>query len=34
LLLFGMAISIWYLVRVRPDIAAVEAGDFRGIEPN
>ncbi len=32
LLIFGMLISLWYLVRVRPVIAAVEAGDFRGIE--
>ena len=32
-LIFGIFISAWYLVRVRPDIAAVEAGDFRGIEP-
>lgn len=28
LLLFGMAISLWYLVRVRPVIAAIEAGDL------
>lgn len=32
LLLFGMLISLWYLLRVRPVIAAVEAGDFRGID--
>lgn len=24
----GLAIASWYLVRVRPEIAAVEAGDF------
>ena len=28
LLLFGMAISLWYLMRVRPVIAAIEAGDL------
>ena len=33
LLFVGMAISAWYLIRVRPHIAAVEAGDFGGIEP-
>ena len=32
LLIFGMLISLWYLIRVRPDIAAIEAGDFRGID--
>lgn len=31
-LIFGMAISLWYLVRVRPAIAAVEAGDFRRLD--
>lgn len=31
LLIFGIAISLWYLMRVRPVIAAVEAGDFRGL---
>lgn len=31
-LIFGMAISLWYLVRVRPAIAAVEAGDFDGLD--
>ncbi len=28
LLIFGMAISLWYLVRVRPTIAALESGDL------
>ena len=28
-LIFGLMISLWYLVRVRPVIAAVEAGNFR-----
>lgn len=28
LLIFGMLISLWYLLRVRPAIAAVEAGNF------
>ena len=28
LLIFGMAISLWYLLRVRPIIAAIEAGDL------
>lgn len=28
LLIFGMAISLWYLLRVRPVIAAIEAGDL------
>lgn len=28
----GLVISVWYLVRVRPTIAAVEAGDFRGLD--
>ena len=32
LLIFGVAISVWYLLRVRPDIAAVEAGDFRNFD--
>ena len=27
-LILGMGISLWYLIRVRPSIAAVEAGDF------
>lgn len=27
-LIFGIAISLWYLTRVRPHIAAVEAGDL------
>ncbi len=31
LLIFGMAISLWYLVRVRPQIAAIEAGNFGNI---
>lgn len=29
LLIFGIGISLWYLIRVRPRIAAIEAGDFR-----
>ena len=33
LLLFGVAISLWYLARVRPTIAAIEAGNFETIEP-
>lgn len=28
LLLLGVAVSSWYLLRVRPRIAAIEAGDF------
>lgn len=28
LLVFGVAISLWYLIRVRPTIAAIEAGNF------
>jgi hypothetical protein len=28
LLFFGIAISLWYLLRVRPVIAAIEAGNF------
>jgi len=32
LLLFGMAISLWYLTRVRPEIAAIEAGDLGAID--
>lgn len=28
LLLLGVAISAWYLLVVRPTVAAVEAGDF------
>jgi len=31
LMIFGMAISLWYLVRVRPAIAAVEAGNFENL---
>jgi len=31
-LIFGLVISLWYLVRVRPVIAAVEAGNFRGLD--
>ncbi|MGK0227091.1 MAG: hypothetical protein ACI8XD_001913 [Thermoproteota archaeon] len=34
LLIFGMTISLWYLIRIRPHIAAVEAGDFRGLDPS
>jgi len=33
LLIFGVVISLWYLIRIRPMIAAVEAGDFAGFEP-
>ena len=33
LLVFGMAISLWYLVRVRPAIAAIEAGDLGDLNP-
>ncbi len=32
LLVVGMLISLWYLMRVPPDIAAIEAGDFDGIK--
>ena len=32
LLLFGMGISLWYLLRVRPVVAAVENGDLGAIE--
>jgi len=28
LLLFGMAVSLWYLIKIRPVIAAIEAGDL------
>ena len=28
LLIFGLAISVWYLLVVRPQIAAIEAGDL------
>ena len=34
LLIFGMAVSLWYLVRVRPHLAAVEAGDFQSLDPS
>lgn len=32
LLLFGVAISVWYLLKIRPEIAAVEAGDLTGLD--
>ena len=32
LLIFGVAISVWYLLRVRPDIAAIESGDFTQLD--
>ncbi len=32
LLIFGMAISVWYLLMVRPQIAAIEAGDLRRLD--
>ena len=31
-LILGMGISLWYLIRVRPTIAAVESGDFGDLE--
>lgn len=34
LLVFGVGISLWYLIRVRPVIAAVEAGDLSHLKPN
>jgi hypothetical protein len=33
LLIGGLAIDLWYLVRVRPVIRAVEAGDLGAMEP-
>jgi hypothetical protein len=33
LLIFGVAVSVWYLLRVRPAIAAVEDGNFAGLTP-
>lgn len=32
LLIFGVAISAWYLLRIRPEIAAVEAGDLGSLD--
>lgn len=34
LLIGGLAIASWYLVRVRPVIRAVEAGDLGAMEPH
>jgi len=34
LVIFGIGISVWYLVVIRPQIAAVEAGDLAGLEPH
>ena len=34
LLLAGVAISLWYLLRVRPSIAAIEAGELSGLVPD
>lgn len=33
LVLGGLVIATWYLVWVRPRIAAVESGDLAGLEP-
>lgn len=33
LMVLGLAISSYYLIRVRPQIAAVEAGDFGTFDP-